>query len=122
MNAAEFIQQWKDYGVIDDAIIGIPLDQVVAGVAAWKFSESKVMDEENIFLEGDETPTFLWYRATFKNKKWLQAMAKEPQPGLLPKLINANLIFPDGSVNEDWLHSAKQKLQNAGKQKWGNDD
>lgn len=96
-----------------NAITGLSLEVVIQGVSAWPYSDSS-MDVEGIESVSTDTAKrweWIWGGVKFDPDKWMSMMDGVPPRGLMVRLILAGLIYPDGTVNVDWLDTARMRLR-----------
>ncbi len=103
----ELLETMKCSEVNSDLLTGIKISHLALACAAWSESEVKLNDvEENI-----DGRSALWKSCKFNKDKWLSILTFLPEGNLLYKLIHSNLIYPDGTYNQEWI--IKQKIQEA---------
>ena len=92
-------------------ISGLSAEAVVQGMSVWPYcdislSEWKGQPPEN----RDERFEYIWGHVNFSSDKWMNLMGMIPPRGLVVRLILANLIFPDGTVNVEQLDAMRARL------------
>lgn len=99
----ELLETLKCSDVKSNLLIGFKLSQLALACAAWSEAEVYLADID----QQSETPFELWKRCKYNKDKWLSLLNFLPEGNMLYKLIHSNLIYPDGTYNQEWITNKK---------------
>lgn len=108
-----FIDDMKSEHPDMNALSGLPVELVIDAVAAWPFSDVEINDEGKKIDESmpyQQKLEMLWSNVSINNEKWVGMQKEIPPQSTMIRLILAKLVYPDGTVNVDWLNTMRERL------------
>ncbi len=108
------LETLKEYPVVDELLAEFTLVHLENACSAWSLCEPEIEE----LTDYSDNSLDLWKNCAFSKEKWFSLLNFIPPGGFLYKLVKANLIYPDGDYNKEWLTERKLEETLKGGKKW----